>query len=80
MIGFHEEELLKIARDANSEYTNANPFPHAIFDGLFPGQILDDVLNEFPAPGDAFWGKFDSAVDKKLVSEEPWNIPQGIYQ
>jgi len=47
-------------------YRSARPFPHAVLDGLFPDAVLDEVLAEFPKPGEIAWVAFDSPTEKKL--------------
>lgn len=50
-------------RDA---YQTASPFPHAVIDGLFPDEILEQILNEFPGPTSIDWVAFDNPREKKL--------------
>jgi hypothetical protein len=47
-------------------YREGDPFPHIVIDGLFPAEILEDVLSEFPKPGEMNWRSYDSATEKKL--------------
>ena len=47
-------------------YVAAQPFPHIVIDGLFPNEVLEKVLAEFPKPDEIEWRKFDSATEKKL--------------
>lgn len=47
-------------------YITAEPFPHAVLDGLFPESMLDGVLADFPAPEAMQWRKFDNPTEKKL--------------
>jgi 2OG-Fe(II) oxygenase superfamily len=49
-----------------SRYARAEPFPHVALDGLFDDAVLDGVLAEFPAPGEAVWSAFDNPREKKL--------------
>ena len=48
------------------EYLSASPFPHAVLDGLFPDEVLESVLADFPRPGEIDWVEFDSPTEKKL--------------
>src|SRR6185295_18399668 len=32
------------------QYVAAHPFPHIVLDGLFPPEVLDGVLADFPRP------------------------------
>jgi Rps23 Pro-64 3,4-dihydroxylase Tpa1-like proline 4-hydroxylase len=47
-------------------YDTAKPFPHIVIDGLFEDDVLDKVLEEFPAPDAMKWARFDNPKEKKL--------------
>jgi hypothetical protein len=47
-------------------YVSAQPFAHAVIDGLFPEAVLEGVLGEFPKPDEIDWVRFESATEKKL--------------
>ena len=53
-------------RALHEAYRSALPFPHPVLDGLFPDAVLDEVLAEFPKPGEIDWVAFDSPTEKKL--------------
>jgi Rps23 Pro-64 3,4-dihydroxylase Tpa1-like proline 4-hydroxylase len=55
-----EPELLR------ETYVNAQPFPHIVLDGLFPDELLERVLQDFPGPSDIEWQKFEGPKEKKL--------------
>lgn len=44
----------------------ADPFPHAVADGFFARDALDAVVDEFPAPFDPRWVRFENARERKL--------------
>lgn len=48
------------------QYVNARPFPHIVMDNLFPNEILEEVLDDFPRPDEIAWRKFDNPTEKKL--------------
>ncbi|MFL6202077.1 MAG: 2OG-Fe(II) oxygenase [Thermoanaerobaculia bacterium] len=48
------------------QYVNARPFPHIVLDNLFPNEILEEVLDDFPRPEEIAWRKFDNPTEKKL--------------
>jgi hypothetical protein len=50
-----EDELVRRADDARAACATAAPFPHAVFDGLFPEDVLDEVVAEFPPPDSPVW-------------------------
>jgi len=47
-------------------YVSAQPFPHIVLDNLFPNEVLEGLLPEFPRPDEIDWVRFDSATEKKL--------------
>jgi Rps23 Pro-64 3,4-dihydroxylase Tpa1-like proline 4-hydroxylase len=47
-------------------YVNAQPFPHAVVDGLFDDAELEGVLADFPSRQDMQWMEFDNPLEKKL--------------
>jgi hypothetical protein len=53
-------------RSLRDQYACARPFPHIALDGLFPDDVLDGVLDDFPAPGSTAWMRFDNREEKKL--------------
>lgn len=62
------ERMNELAVSANTEYRNAKPYPHVVFDNFFDPEILDQVLGEFPAPSAIRWQQFDNAHEIKLAS------------
>jgi hypothetical protein len=60
---------MKLAADPaalSERYAAARPFPHIVIDGLFEDHVLDQVLAEFPRPGEIEWAAFDNPTEKKL--------------
>ena len=57
-----------LTETAHSEYVNAKPFPHVVFDDFFDPELLDLVLAEFPKPGAIRWQRFDNQHEIKLAS------------
>jgi hypothetical protein len=60
---------LKLNADAaalHERYVSAAPFPHVVIDGLFDDALLEEVLADFPRPGDIPWRRFDSPTERKL--------------
>jgi 2OG-Fe(II) oxygenase superfamily len=61
--------MLELAADPQAlaaSYAAASPFPHAVLDGLFPDELAERLLAEFPRPGEAGWSAFDNPREKKL--------------
>ena len=50
-------------RDA---YRSAEPFPHAVIDGLFDDEVLNRILEQYPDPTAMNWMRFDNAQERKL--------------
>jgi hypothetical protein len=62
----------------SSAYQGANPFPHIVVDGLFPEDVLDPVLAEFPGPDAVQWQRFDNDKEKKLGSTYRTELPSHV--
>lgn len=60
--------LNALAEQHCQSYAQADPFPHIIIDNFLPEWVLDQILEEFPQPGEISWKKFDAAAEKKLAS------------
>jgi hypothetical protein len=60
--------MRELAQSARSSYVAAKPYPHLVIDNFFVPEILEDVLEEFPRPGEIAWQKFDNAQEIKLAS------------
>jgi Rps23 Pro-64 3,4-dihydroxylase Tpa1-like proline 4-hydroxylase len=61
------EGIIPAADELAEAFRSASPFPHVVVDGMFPDQLLDDVLDEFPEPEAVPWQSFDSARELKLA-------------
>lgn len=59
-----------LADEHRAAYQKARPFPHAVLDNFLPEAAIDEVLAEFPAPGEAIWRLFDSDQERKLASTD----------
>lgn len=57
--------LLDPAEHAEA-YRSANPFPHAVLDGLFDDGYLRHVLSQFPTPEAGPWNRFENDQEIKL--------------
>jgi 2OG-Fe(II) oxygenase superfamily len=60
--------LRDMGRSLRERYLGAHPFPHVVLDDLFPTEILDRVLAEFPSPQQIRWQEFDTGVERKLMT------------
>jgi len=59
--------LLPLAEQLAESFQTAEPFPHIVADGIFPADLLDAVLSEYPEPEDVPWESFDSPAELKLA-------------
>lgn len=60
--------MSEIADSLRLSYASAKPFPHFIVDNFFDPSLIDQVLAEFPRPGQINWQTFDNAQEIKLAS------------
>jgi hypothetical protein len=58
-----DDELLRLGRDRATEYAEAAPFPHAVFDGLFDPAALERAAQEFPPLDDPRWRTYTDASE-----------------
>jgi len=58
-------KLLADPHALRAQYAEAQPFPHIVMDGLFPDEVLEGVLADFPRPAEMPAG-FDNPMEKKL--------------
>jgi hypothetical protein len=70
----HPEALDPLAAVKHPMYVAARPFPHVVIDGLFPEEVLRRVLAEFPEPHGPEWRAFDSPLERKLATNDGWNV------
>jgi Rps23 Pro-64 3,4-dihydroxylase Tpa1-like proline 4-hydroxylase len=60
----------EIAKSRAEEYAIAEPYPHAVIDGLFDLWVLETILSEFPGPRDRRWTLHDTPEEIKLQSKD----------
>ncbi len=59
------EDLAKHHRD---RYVTGNPFPHIYIDNIFPEEVLNTVLDEFPDARQINWQHYQNKQELKLAS------------
>ena len=69
------DKLYSLADQLSEGYRAAEPFPHAVIDGLFDDDLLDQLLAVFPSPKDRFWFRFDAEREIKLALDAEDVIP-----
>ena len=79
MYFFDPDLLYVVAEGHRKSFATAAPFPHAVVDGLFPQQALDDVLNEFPEPcARSDWIRLYDETSAKLAMSQDWTMGPSI--
>lgn len=64
---FNRERLLAQAERLKLDWATAFPFPHIVVDNLFPAEVLDGVIAEYPESEDVDWQRFDAPTELKLA-------------
>lgn len=67
MFKINSEFLQKLAKDNRAKYKTGNPFPHIVLDNVFPDEVLEQVLDEFPDKNQVDWIKFKDKNQVKLA-------------
>lgn len=62
------DKLREIAPTLRESYQTAEPYPHAVIDGLFDPELLHQLVARFPDPKQIAWQKFDDEKQLKLAS------------
>ena len=70
MFAFDRAQLHALALEHRDAYRDARPFPHIVIDGVFPEELLDAVLGEFPSAEQDEWLQFNSETERKLASNK----------
>lgn len=63
-------EHLALADKNRESFVAAQPFPHIVLDDFLPEWVLDNVLDEFPEPGQIPWKEFKQATAMKKLATE----------
>jgi hypothetical protein len=66
--------MLNFPSGAPEDFAAAEPFPHLVIDGLWPGDLLDEVAAEFPAADDRRWITYPDPKEygKKAAGPNAW--------
>ena len=70
--------LNSLALKHREEYAHAKPFPHVVIDDFLPEFVLENVLSEFPKPGNIDWIRFKTTAEKKLASKHEQQMGDAI--
>ena len=63
------DRLKTLAIQHREEYAAAKPFPHIVIDNFLCESFLEEILTEFPKPGQIDWQAFQTPAEKKLASK-----------
>ena len=75
MFFFDPGLLDAVAETYEKSFATAAPFPHVVVDGLFPQQVVDGVLKEFPEPSArSDWIRLYDETSAKLALSQDWTM------
>lgn len=60
--------MAEIEEPTRLAYASGKPFPHFVIDNFFDPELIDQVLVEFPRPGQINWQIFNNEQEVKLAS------------
>lgn len=60
--------MADVAERTRLSYLTAKPFPHFVIDNFFDPALLEQILAEFPKPGEIKWQSFYNEHEIKLAS------------
>ena len=64
------ESLYSLAENNAKKYVSGEPFPHIYLDNVFPEDVLNKILTEFPSAEGIDWVKFNNPNERKLASRD----------
>ncbi len=65
----NEQALIALANARNADYLAAQPFPHTVIDRLFPDDVLDALIAEYPDPNSTAWKRYAAPMERKLEAQ-----------
>jgi Rps23 Pro-64 3,4-dihydroxylase Tpa1-like proline 4-hydroxylase len=81
---FRDENLMRklqeISLELISSYASASPYPHVVMDDFLPKEVLEQVLANFPKPGQVKWQTFDNNYEKKLAFRQAEALPTPVRE
>lgn len=66
--------LAGLMESGAAQYQAAIPYPHIVFDDFLPAHVLENVLEEFPAPGAIRWNRYANGQEMKLEASSELNM------
>ena len=64
------EYFKNLAKQNRDKYVTAKPFPHIYLDNVFPEEVLNQILNEFPNSNQIDWQTYQNKNEVKLASRD----------
>jgi len=62
-------EFKGLGKELRDQYSQSQPFPHGVIDGVFSDEVLDKVISEFDSPEEV-WHEFDTKYEKKFQQSD----------
>ena len=62
-------DLKGLGEKLRDQYSQSQPFPHSVIDGVLEDEVLDKVISEFDSPEDN-WHEFDTKYEKKFQKSD----------
>ena len=75
---FDEDNLNKLAKENNKTYQSASPFPYIAIDNIAIPSKLKQVVDDFPAPDQFKFYKYENPLEKKLAFDQLSKLPLSI--
>lgn len=75
---FDIRQLLRLAERTSPSYLAADPFPHAVIDGLLDAGLIQAAAKAFPTPGQIVWYKYENPLERKLAANRLDQLPAVI--
>jgi 2OG-Fe(II) oxygenase superfamily len=63
------DALASLAAKQRKSYAAAQPFPHAVLDGVLPDDALELALDNFPTADSAIWKEYENYHEVKLEAQ-----------
>lgn len=62
-------KLKGLGKNLHGQYSESQPFPYGVIDGVFDDDVLDEIISEFESPKES-WHEFDTKYEKKLQKSD----------
>jgi Rps23 Pro-64 3,4-dihydroxylase Tpa1-like proline 4-hydroxylase len=72
---FDIQQLRWLAEMTSPSYLAADPYPHAVIDGLLDAELVRAAAKAFPTPGQIVWYKYENPLERKLAANRLDQLP-----